>query len=111
LKVSNTIRRHLKSNKTDKTIDYLGCDIDFYRNFLESQFDDGMSWENYGEWEIDHIIPVNYNYPNLDIIKLRLHYTNTQPLWKSENMVKGNRHILGVIYKVDVFSEFVDTFC
>lgn len=99
LRVSNTIRRHLKSNKSDKTIEYLGCDIASYKNYLESLFDKGMSWDNYGEWEIDHIVPVNYNNPTLDVIKTRLYYTNTQPMWKNENMAKGNRYIVGVIYR------------
>ena len=76
-----------------------------------------MSWDNYGDWEIDHIIPVNYshkhNNPTLSVIQSRLHYTNTQPLWKSENMAKGNRYIIGVIYRYSNNSldkEFNDCF-
>jgi hypothetical protein len=52
-----------------------------------------MSWTNYGEWEIDHIIPLMYENPTLDDIVARLHWTNTQPLWKHENAAKGNRFI------------------
>lgn len=52
-----------------------------------------MSWENYGEWEVDHIVPLKYNNPSLkEIIKI-LHYTNTQPLWTSENRSKKNKYI------------------
>lgn len=108
LKVSNAIRRHLRCKKSKKTIEYLGCNIGEYIKYLEQQFDDKMTWDNYGEWEIDHIVPVKYNNPDLDTIKQRLHYTNTQPMWKSENMAKGNNYILGVIYKTDIFSEFID---
>jgi hypothetical protein len=52
-----------------------------------------MSWENHGEWEIDHIVPIKYNNPSLKEIIVRLHYTNTQSLWKEENMAKGNRYV------------------
>lgn len=110
LRVSNTIRRHLKNKKANKTIEYLGCTIPVYKKFIERQFDEGMSWSNYGEWEIDHIVPVNYNKPTLEIVQSRLHYTNTQPLWKSENMAKGNRYIIGVMYRYsnDLYKQFND---
>lgn len=52
-----------------------------------------MSWDNYGEWEIDHIVPIMYNNPTLTEVEQRLHWTNTQPMWKEENMSKGNRQI------------------
>ena len=100
------MRRNLKS-KSKKTLEYLGCDIETYREYLEKQFDDGMTWENYGEWEIDHIIPVKYDNPDFEVVAERLHYTNTQPMWRDENMSKGNKHILGVIYKDhDMFPDF-----
>ena len=50
-----------------------------------------MTWDNYGEWEIDHIIPLKYNNPTVEEIVNRLDYKNTQPLWKFDNYVKGNR--------------------
>lgn len=53
-----------------------------------------MSWKNFGDWHIDHIIPIKYQNPTLDDVIDRLHYTNTQPLWKHENLAKGNRYIL-----------------
>ena len=53
-----------------------------------------MNWDNYGnEWHIDHIVPVKYSKPSLEDIIDRLHYRNTQPLWASENISKGNRYI------------------
>ena len=53
-----------------------------------------MSWENYGsEWHIDHIVPLKYDNPTLEQTIERLHYTNTQPLWATENISKGNRYI------------------
>nr|QBK85779.1 MAG: hypothetical protein LCMAC101_03740 [Marseillevirus LCMAC101] len=78
-------------------MEYLGCTIEQFRIHIEDQFEKDMSWDNYGEWEIDHIVPIKYKEDgNLlsveDVIK-RLYYTNTQPLWKKENMSKGSRYI------------------
>ena len=96
--VSNRVRSALKSKKSKASIEYLGCDIPFYKEYLENQFKPGMTWENHGEWHIDHIIPVFYKENEKDKLTLeetikRLHYTNTQPLWASENMSKNNRYI------------------
>jgi hypothetical protein len=56
-----------------------------------------MSWDNYGKWEIDHIVPIKYpdngQVPTLEEVIERLHYLNTQPLWKPDNASKGNRRI------------------
>jgi hypothetical protein len=56
-----------------------------------------MTWENHGEWQIDHIIPLRYEQdgvkPTLEDTIDRLHYTNTQPLWAADNIAKGNRYI------------------
>ena len=88
------IYKALKSDKHLGSIEYLGCDIETFREHLEERFKDGMTWENYGkEWHIDHIIPVQYENPSTEEVIKRLHYTNTQPLWALENISKGNRYI------------------
>jgi hypothetical protein len=55
-----------------------------------------MTWDNYGEWEIDHIKPILFKEngvkPTTEEIIERLHYTNTQPLWKIDNVMKGDRY-------------------
>jgi hypothetical protein len=58
-----------------------------------------MTWDNYGEWHIDHITPLKYNNPSLEEVIERLHYTNTQPLWAEENLSKGNYRDDGVLGK------------
>ena len=73
--------------------EYLGCNIETFKKHVEQQFTEGMSWENYGEWHIDHKIPLKYNKPSLEEVVQRLHYTNTQPMWASENMSKGCRYV------------------
>lgn len=91
--VSTQIRSALKDEKTEHSIKYLGCTIEEFRNHIETQFHEGMTWDNYGEWHIDHIIPLKYNNPTLEEVIERLHWSNTQPLWASENIAKGNHYI------------------
>ncbi len=80
------------TNKDINYEDYLGCYINDYKKYIASQFIRGMNWNNYGDWHIDHIIPLKYDSPSLDDIINRLHYSNTQPLWASDNIKKGNRN-------------------
>lgn len=91
--VSCRVRSALLGNKTGKTLEYLGCDILSFRSHLESKFVTGMTWDNYGEWEIDHIIPIKYNNPTLNEVVARLYWTNTQPMWKHDNASKSNRYV------------------
>jgi hypothetical protein len=83
----------LKSNKKNKSIEYLGCPIEEFKKHIEKQFTEGMTWDNHGEWHIDHIVPLKYENPSIEEVMERLHYTNTQPLWASDNISKGNRYI------------------
>lgn len=96
--VSCRIRHALNRDKDERSIEYLGCDIEFYRCWLEMQFKPGMSWDNHGNgegcWHIDHKVPVMYKGDGevtLDVVKERLHYRNTHPLWASENLSKSNK--------------------
>lgn len=81
--VSRLIRNSLKCkglSKNKKSIDILGCDINFFKEYLEVRFTDDMNWSNYGVvWDIDHIIPLATTTNEYDIIRLN-HYTNLQPL-------------------------------
>ena len=74
--------------KSHSTIKYLGCSYEFYEDYLQNKFKEGMSWDNHGEWHIDHIIPLASANTEEELIKL-FHYTNTQPLWASYNQSKG----------------------
>lgn len=55
---------------------------------LENQFKTDMSWENYGKWEIDHIVPLSSAKTEEELYSL-CRYTNLQPLWKTDNIKKG----------------------
>jgi len=89
-----SLRKHLNGiRKTNSTLKYLGCSIDFFKGYIESKFRNGMNWKNYGEiWHIDHIIPCrSFNLSNEDNIKKCFHYTNLQPLLVYENLSKQDK--------------------
>ena len=82
------------ANKNNTTIDLLGCSVSFLKGFLEAKFKEGMTWENHGEWHIDHIKPcASFNLLDEEEQKKCFHYTNLQPLWASENLSKGCKYI------------------
>jgi hypothetical protein len=64
-----------------------------------------MNWNNYGTyWNIDHVIPLNYNKPTYEEIGARLHYTNTQPLEVSKNRKKGYKYV-GKSLQIDLINK------
>ena len=79
--------------KSKKTMDLIGCSLEDLKKHLESQFTDGMSWDNHGEWHIDHIIPCSSFDLSLTEDQERCFcYTNLQPLWALDNMTKGAKY-------------------
>lgn len=74
--------------KRSKTFDLLGCSHDVFKAHIETKFVDGMNWDNYGEWHVDHIIPFASAKNEQEVAAL-CHYTNLQPLWASDNLRKG----------------------
>jgi hypothetical protein len=88
--ISMSIKRNGYS-KNSRTYDILGCTFDEFRNYLESQFIEGMNWENQGKWHLDHKIPISWGKTEDEIYKLN-YYTNFQPLWEFDNLSKGNRY-------------------
>jgi hypothetical protein len=86
--------RRQNSSKNNATIDLLGCSVSFLKQFLEAKFKEGMTWNNHGEWHIDHIKPcASFNLLDDEEQKKCFHYTNLQPLWASENLSKGCKYI------------------
>jgi hypothetical protein len=96
-KLSSRLRSLLnfKSYKKNKSInEVIGCSPEFLKHYLEEKFTDSMTWENHGfyGWHIDHIIPLSSAKSEDEIYKL-CHYTNLQPLWAKDNLIKGNKII------------------
>lgn len=87
---SSLIKNLKRGSKKSKSLEYLGCDVESWKEHLEKLFDDNMNWDNYGDyWDIDHIKPLSsFDLSNQDEIKEAFNYKNTQPL---ESFY--NRHI------------------
>ena len=82
------------AQKSDRTIKLLGCSFSELVSYLERQFKEGMSWDNYGRqgWHMDHIVPcAAFDLTDPDQQKKCFHYTNLQPLWAKDNLEKGPR--------------------
>ena len=79
-------------SKNTKTQEMLGVDWDVAKQHIERQFTKGMNWDNYGEWHIDHIIPLASAKTEQEMCNL-CNYTNLQPLWAEDNLRKGNKII------------------
>lgn len=91
--VRNSIYRALKSDKEKHSLEYLGCSKQHFKEHIEKQFTEGMTWDNHGEWHIDHIVPLKYDNPTFEQTIERIHWENTQPMWATDNISKGNRFI------------------
>lgn len=106
---SNKIAANLRSRlskaigRKQKTVsmnEYLGCSLEELKRHLESQFKAGMTWDNYGEWHIDHIKPlILFDLSDPEQVKQACNYKNLQPLWAKDNISKG-----------DSFNEVKDVF-
>ena len=76
--------------KDCKTVDWLGCSPADLRQFIESKFLEGMSWDNFGEWEVDHIRPcASFDLTDPEQKRECFHFTNLQPLWRTDNRKKS----------------------
>ena len=84
-----------------KTTDILGCEIETFKNYIQNQFTDGMSWYNRGKngngfngnefgWWCDHIYPSSQAQNQQQLLKLN-HYTNFKPMWGLQNIKKGDK--------------------
>ncbi len=78
--------------KSGSAVDDLGCSISELKVYLEAKFQPGMTWENWAlkGWHIDHIRPLaSFDLETEEQFKEACHYTNLQPLWALENIIKG----------------------
>lgn len=72
--------------------EYIGCTLEQLKQYIQSQFTGGMTWDNYSikGWTIDHIIPLSLAKTEEQMIQL-CHYSNLQPMWHSDNRQKSNK--------------------
>ena len=78
-----------KSKSTEKLV---GCLFSELKIYLESRFIERMNWNNYGEWHIDHILPcASFDLSKKEEQEKCFHYTNLQPLWGIDNLLKRDK--------------------
>lgn len=91
VRISRFIRRPSRSLTT---MNLLGCDRVTFLKWIESQFTEGMSWDNYGRngWHLDHKHPVSkFDHADPEQLAKCWHYTNLQPMWAIDNIRKSNK--------------------
>jgi hypothetical protein len=89
--LKNAIQR-INTKKSKSTIEMLGYSPDDLKNHIQLLFSDGMSWNNWGEWHIDHKIPVSKFDKNTPMSVVN-NLDNLQPLWSIDNLSKSNKII------------------
>lgn len=96
-KLKTAIRNRLvcaiKNNqKKGSAVKLLGCTVESLKSYLEAQFQEGMTWNNWGlrGWHIDHRIAISkFDLQDTEQLARACHYTNLQPLWAVDNLRKG----------------------
>ena len=113
--IRSMINRSLQGyNKNSTSEKILHCSFEFFVNYIENKFQEGMSWDNRNEWHIDHIIPISFG-ASLDELIVLNHYSNLQPLWKNENLSKRDKlvpnmcsHVLYVVENIPRLKEIIN---
>lgn len=94
-RAARNLRKRLKKQldkgfRNGPTISMLGCTIIEFRDYIAKQFDQDMTWDNYGEWHLDHIKPVcSFDLTDTEQVALINHYSNLRPLWAVDNIAKS----------------------
>jgi predicted ATP-dependent protease len=91
-----TCLKEANVSKYRSTFDLLGYSLEELTNHLESKFTTGMTWDNYGEWHVDHKRPIaSFGFTSADDDEFKQCWCldNLQPLWEVDNLSKGARYL------------------
>ena len=78
--------------KAGSAVADLGCSIPEFKLYIEHQFQEGMTWDNYGEWHLDHVLPLaSFDLTDRMEFLEACNWLNLQPLWAEDNLRKGAR--------------------
>ena len=99
--------RTLLAKKHKSTTEYLGCTVNYFMKWLESQFDESMSWDNHGSyWVIDHVKPCKAYDLTVDAQASEcFHWKNMRPLEKTENAEKCDKVLPDVIARHRILAD------
>lgn len=92
--IREKLKRRLLNKNTKSTFTFLPYTLEDLISNLQSKFKKGMTWNNYGEWHIDHKIPdCSFDYQTVNDSSFQECWSlnNLQPLWAEENWSKGGR--------------------
>jgi len=81
----NTLIR-MDTDKEGHTIDMLGYSASELKEYMIKLFTVSMSWDNYGEWHIDHIKPVS-SFNKNEKVSVVCALENLQPLWSTTRKI------------------------
>jgi hypothetical protein len=91
-RVREAIKKYPNARKVDRTMNLIGCSIEYLIAYLESKFQEGMNIDNYGKWHIDHIRPCSsYDLDDPQQQRECFNYKNLQPLWAKDNLEKSDK--------------------
>ena len=95
-------------NKNDTTMNYIGCNIQYFREWLEYNFTAEMNWDNYGKfWSIDHIIPVcKFDLTNETQKFQCWNWSNMMPVTIKYNSSKKNINMEQINYIIEKIEKF-----
>jgi hypothetical protein len=95
-------------NKNNTTMNYIGCNIQYFREWLEYNFTSEMNWDNYGKyWSIDHIIPVCKFDLTDEIQKFQCwNWSNMMPVTVNFNSSKKNINMEQIYYIIEKIQKF-----
>lgn len=88
VKLSQACRAKSEPHKPHKYNEIFGCSIWELRDHIQSKFQNGMNWENHGEWQVDHIKPIKSFPQTQEGILQSFNFHNLQPLWAWQNREK-----------------------
>lgn len=88
-RMNTALRNH--GTKRDYPMEkLLGCTVAELMDYLSKRFQSGMTWDNHGQWHIDHIKPcAAFDLTDKEQQMMCFHFTNLQPLWSEDNLAKG----------------------
>lgn len=93
--LSSRLSEFVRYKYRSESVKYIvGCSISELKKHLENQFTKGMTWDNYSlkGWHIDHIKPcASFDLTDIEQQKECFHYTNLQPLWAKDNLIKSDK--------------------
>jgi hypothetical protein len=87
-RLRDRLRKAIKGNyKSGSAVSDLGCSIGEFKLYIENQFEEGMTWNNYGKWHLDHVIPLSsFDLTNRMEFLEACNWLNIRPLWAIDNL-------------------------